>query len=181
MTPAPILSFAVAVIASLTAGAATGEPAPPQVSPLVVVAGPGPKVVASYPADGGSAPAGVIVLKITFDQPMTADAWSYSKAETGAFPPCLAHPRLLNDQRTFSLLCTVSANETYAIAINLAPRFVSADGRSASAYVLKFTTSDVGVRDMHTALIQAGLTDVDDPIMTWRDDGKGVSQSPAHP
>jgi hypothetical protein len=134
-------------------------------------------VVATYPADGAAAPAGVIVLKLTFDQKMTPDAWSYAKAETGEFPECLAHPRLLNDGKTFSLLCRVLPHQDYAIAVNLAPRFANDQGRAASPYVLKFSTGDVSVRDMHTALTQAGLTDADDPIMTWRDEGKGVSET----
>ena len=81
----------------------------------MVVPGPGPHVVASYPAQDASVPAGVLVLKITFDQPMTADAWSYAKADGGDFPSCLGRPRLLNDKKTFSLLCTVAPKGSFAV------------------------------------------------------------------
>ncbi len=178
---APGLGVALAVALAGAAQAAEPPASATTVSPLVIVGGPPPAVVSSYPTNGGSVPGGVLVLKLTFDRTMTADAWAYGKTDAAVFPSCLAHPRLLNDRRTFSLLCTVAPNETYAIAVNLAPRFASADGRLATPYVLKFTTGDVGVRDMHTALVQAGLTDTDDPIMTWQDDGKGVSQPPAPP
>ncbi|HEX7758667.1 MAG TPA: hypothetical protein VF459_04145 [Caulobacteraceae bacterium] len=155
--------------------------APDEVRPLIVPGGPSPRVAASYPADGASAPAGVIVLKITFDQPMTADAWAYGKADAGAFPQCLAHPRLLNDNRSFVLLCTVAPGQAYAIAINSDPRFANTTGRSAKPYVLHFTTTQPETRDMPAALAQAGLTAADEPVMEWNDTGKGVSQTPPPP
>jgi hypothetical protein len=144
---------------------------------VTVAAGPGPKVVASYPAEGASVPGGVLVLKIVFDQAMTPKQWAYGPAEIGAFPNCLAQPRLLADQHTFALLCTVAANADYAISVNPAPTFQSADGVPAKAFVLHFKTGDVGVRQAHAALVQAGLTDDDMPMMSWDDPGKGVSQS----
>ncbi len=154
---------------------------PNEVAPLIVPGGPSPKVAASYPADGASAPAGVIVLKITFDQPMTADAWAYGKADEAAFPLCLAHPRLLNDNRSFALLCTVSAGQAYAISINADPRFANTTGRIAKPYVLHFTATQPETRDMPAALAQAGLTAADEPVMEWNDPGKGVSQTPPPP
>ncbi|MEJ0067319.1 MAG: hypothetical protein WDM85_19525 [Caulobacteraceae bacterium] len=41
----------------------------------------------------------------------------------------------------------------------------------------EFTTNDDITRSLHKALLQAGLDDADDPIMTWRDPGQGVSQT----
>jgi len=158
---------------------AASAQAPKEVEGLVVEAGPGPKVKSTYP--GASVPAGTVILKIVFDQPMTPDAWAYGRSAGADFPDCLADPRLLSDQRTYVLLCTVSANHAYAIAINPAPRFVSAQGRSAQPYVLKFSTNDVVTRGLHDALLQAGLDDTDDPIMTWRDPGQGVSQTEPPP
>lgn len=149
------------------------------VRPVTVAAGPGPRVVASYPAEGASVPGGVLVLKIVFDQAMTPKEWAYGKADTGEFPTCLAQPRLLADQRTFALLCTVTGNADYAISVNPAPTFQSAEGVPAKPFVLRFKTGDVGVREAHTALVQAGLTDDDMPMMSWDDPGKGVSQSDA--
>jgi hypothetical protein len=174
MTAPALFSLALAGLAA--SAAAADKPA--QVDGVVVVAGPGPKVTASFPADGASVAAGGLVLKVVFDQPMAADAWSYGRSAAGAFPACLARPRLLADQRTYVLLCTVAPRRSYAVALNAAPAFASAQGRSAKPFLLRFSTADVGVRNVHDALVQAGLTDADEPIMSWRDDGKGVSRSP---
>ena len=46
---------------------------------------------------------------------------------------------------------------------------------------MHFTTGEVSVRSLHDALVQAELTDADDPIMRWDDSGQGVSQSAAAP
>jgi hypothetical protein len=170
------LPRALAVAAALgLAGVAVAQPT---VSPLTVPGGPAPKVTASYPAQDAAVPDGVLVLKVAFDLPMRPDAWAFAPAEGGAFPACLARPRLLNDARTFVLLCTVEPKKTYAVALNATPRFVSSAGRPAEPWVLKFTTTDVDTRDLPTALQQAGLTDQDDPVMNWRDDGKGVAATP---
>jgi hypothetical protein len=168
------------VIGLVMAAAAAAEPlSPPHpVSELVVDGGPPPKVTASYPAQGAQAPGGVLVIKLVFDRAMAADSWSYSPVEGQAFPSCLAKPRLLGDGRTFALLCTVAADKSYALDINLSPAFASAGGRMARASRLAFTTGGTSVWAMHEALEQAGLTDADEPVMTWRDPGKGVSRSP---
>ena len=183
MTPPLPRALAPAVLCCLLslASAQAQQARPNEVEGLVVPGGPSPTVTATYPANGASAPAGVLVLKITFDQPMTADAWAYGKSDAGAFPSCLAHPRLLNDKHSFALLCTVATGQTYAMSINPAPRFSSDAGRAAKPYVLRFTTVDPETRDMHAALTQAGLTEVDEPVMDWNDQGKGVSQSAAPP
>ena len=65
-------------------------------------------------------PAGVMILKITFTQAMAADAWAYGHSVDGDFPDCLADPRLLGDQRTYVLLCTVAPHRGYAVQINAA-------------------------------------------------------------
>jgi hypothetical protein len=156
--------------------------APPSVastvSEFVVPGGPPPKLVASFPTQGAQVGAGVLVIKLVFDQPMTADGWSYGRSEGGDFPACLQKPRLLADKRTFALLCSVAAHRTYDIAVNAAPAFAAANGRLAQPSRLSFSTSDTQVLDMHQALEQAGLNDADEPIMTWRDPGAGVSRSP---
>jgi hypothetical protein len=170
---------AVAAALSLLAiGAAQAAAPPAAVSEVVVPGGPPPKVVASFPASGAQVGAGVLVIRLVFDQPMSADGWSYGRAEGGEFPSCLARPRLLADKRTFALLCSVAPHKTYAIAINPAPAFAAANGRIARPETLSFSTTDTQVLGLHDALEQAGLTDADEPIMTWKDDGAGVSRSP---
>ncbi len=162
-------------VAAVQAGAASSAP---RVSELVVPGGPPPKVVASFPAEGAVVPGGVLIIKLVFDQPMTADGWSYGHAGGGDFPSCLAQPRLLADRKTFVLLCTVGEGKAYAIAVNAQPAFVGAAGRRATPTVLRFATGQAVVYAMEDALAQAGLTDADEPIMRWHDDGSGVSRSP---
>jgi hypothetical protein len=177
------LILAVAALWPVCASAASGlAPVgpPTQVGGIVVPGGPPPKVAASYPADGTSVPAGTLVLKITFDQPMTPDSWSYSPVLGAGFPNCLERPRLLGDQHTFVLLCAVNAHQDYAIQINVPKDFAAETGRTAKPAVLRFATDDVGPRDIHDALVLAGLTDHDDPVMTWKDPGAGVSRSGPH-
>ena len=166
---------------ALTPAAGPPTPGPPRVSELVVPGGPPPKVAASFPAAGASAPGGVLIIKLVFDQPMTAEGWSYGHAEGGDFPSCLAQPRLLADKRTFVLLCTVGEDKPYAIAVNAQPAFAGANGRHAAPALLRFSTTATVVYDMHDALEQAGLTDADEPIMRWNDDGAGVSRSAPPP
>jgi hypothetical protein len=165
------------MILELMAAAAAASP-PTPVAELRVPGGPPPKVVASFPAQGAETPAGVLVIKLAFDQPMTPDSWSYGTAPTGDLPKCLAKPRLLADKRTFALLCSVAPHKTYAISVNPAPAFAGANGRLAATDTLSFSTTDTQVLALHDALEQAGLTDADDPIMTWKDDGAGISRSP---
>jgi hypothetical protein len=171
---------ALALICALAASAAGAE-ATHEVQGLTVVPGPGPAVKSTYPEAGASVPGGTVVLKLVFDQPMTPDAWAYGRSVDGDTPDCLSKPRLLADQRTFVLLCTVAGNHAYAVDINAAPRFASAAGRSAQPYTLKFSTTNDMTRALHDALSQAGLDDTDDPIMTWGDPGQGVSQTAAPP
>jgi hypothetical protein len=174
---AVLLSLVVFGVATLAA-AAEG---PGEVAPVVIPTGPGPGVRSTYPAAGGTVPAGVLILKIVFDQTMSPGAWSYGRSADGDFPDCLAEARLLNDQRTYVLLCSVQRNRAYAVEINPTPQFANADGRSAKPYVLKFSTTDDITRALHDALVEAGLDDTDEPIMTWRDPGQGVSQSAPPP
>ena len=157
---------------------AAAKPGTP-VSELVIVGGAAPKVSATFPHDKTEVPAGILVVKVVFDQSMTPNAWSFAPLDGSAFPHCLAQPRLLADHRTSVLLCTIAAHQSYAMRVNPTPGFVANGGRLAQPFTLTFTTGDVAVRSLHDALDQAGLKDADEPIMQWNDDGKGVSASPA--
>lgn len=173
--------LAVAATQAGASGPTGAVSSAPRVSELVVPGGPPPKVAASFPAQGAVVPGGVLIIKLVFDQAMTADGWSYGHAEGGDFPACLAQPRLLADRKTFVLLCTVGEAKAYAIAVNAEPAFVGAGGRRATPTVLRFSTSQTIVFAMQDALAQAGLTDADEPIMRWHDDGSGVSRSAPSP
>jgi hypothetical protein len=176
----PLAAVVLISALSLAPPPAGSQPAR-QVEGVVVPGGPPPVVQSTYPTSGGSIPAGAVILKIVFDQPMAPDAWAYGPSAEGDFPRCLANPRLLDDQRTYALLCSLPPNRAFALVINATPKFASAYGRSAKPFTLKFTTSDADTASVHDALLQAGLTDRDAPIMTWRDPGRGVSQSATPP
>jgi hypothetical protein len=164
------------------ASAAMAADAPPTpVSGVVVSGGPQPKIYLSYPAEGSTVPAGVLVLKVIFDQPMRPDAWSYAKTADAAFPDCLGKPRMLADQRTFVLLCTIAAHQTYALQINAGGGFKNADGRSAVEDMLHFTTGDAGVFYLQDALAQAGVASTDAPIMRWPDPDMGKTTLAGQP
>jgi hypothetical protein len=145
---------------------------------VVVLAPRDPKVTATFPADGAKIAAGTVVLKIVFDQPMTPQAWSYGRAAPGAFPDCLARPRLLNDRRTFVLLCSLAVKTAYALEINAAPDFVTTAGRVVKPFVLRFDTTDAITLGLHDALAEAGLSDADDPIMATAGASGDVSAPP---
>jgi hypothetical protein len=83
----------------------------------------------------------------------------------------------LADGRSFVLMCDVAPRKDYAMVINVPPTFTSDKGREARSTLLRFSTGDDGVFNPHDALAQAGLTDADEPIMRWRGNGAGVSQS----
>ena len=167
--------------ASLASGQALAADPPTAVSGIVVGGGPPPKLKSSFPADGSTVPAGVLVLKVVFDQPMTADGWSYQKAADTAFPNCLGRPRMLADRRTFVLLCTIAPNTAYGIQINAGTGFKNVDGRSAVTEMVHFTSGDPGVFYMNDALSQAGLGASDGPIMRWPDPDAGKTTLAGQP
>ncbi|MBV8684416.1 MAG: hypothetical protein JO111_16185 [Caulobacteraceae bacterium] len=173
------LLAAGAALAQSPAPAAPAAPPPGKVvSEVVVPGGPQPKLVASFPAEGATVSAGELALKVTFDQKMTPAKWAFAAVPGGSFPVCLRQPRLLADEKTFVLLCQVKQNTAYAVALGPPPGFEGAAGRDASPIVLKFSTNDQIVDDLHEALDEAGLSNADDPIMTWNDDGKTPPTSP---
>jgi hypothetical protein len=171
---APILA-AVAVLTSAAAAAAPpavapGPPPPPAtVSPLTVFPRTeAPKLVKSYPAAGQAIAPGILVLSMTFDQPMLKSGFDVAAA-AGAEPlPCLKTPRLLDDNRTFVLLCTADPGKTYSLALNAAPQggFQNQSEHRANPATLSFTTTtDLnGPGDIHQAMKASGLRDIDMPI-----------------
>ena len=163
-----------ALIACLWSGAAlAAPPAPPSlppkdVSPVTVFpATAAPKIVKSFPAAGQALSAGVTVLSVTFDQPMLKTGFDLGPAAGGEAPPCLKTPRLLNDNKTFVLLCTTDPHKSYTIAINARPQggFENVAEHRAEPATLAFSTTDGdGPRDIHEAMKVASLTDLDMPI-----------------
>ena len=167
-------SFAAALIAGLAASAAAAAPAPPApttppktVSPLTVVPADAPKLVSSFPAPGQAIAPGVLILKLVFDQKMLSDGFDIQAAPGAAAPDCLKTPRLLNDARTFVLLCTTAPKTRYAFAFNAASAggFRNEGEIRAQPATLAFSTSDAeGPTDLAAAMKLEGLGSGDMPI-----------------
>jgi len=169
----------VAALALLAAGGpAVIPPRPPtEVSALTVYPPTNPpKVVASYPADGAAVAPGVLVIKVTFDQRMQPAGFDIGpgSGEGGAAetPPCLKTPRLLNDGKTFVLLCTLRAGRSYAVTLNgglpsdgANNGFSNIAERRAQPIALSFTTTRADpVRSLDEAMKLEGLTALDIPV-----------------
>jgi hypothetical protein len=126
-----------------------------------------PKVVSSYPAQGQTIGPGVLIVKVAFDQKMNPKAWNYGTAPSAERPECIKTPRLLNDQKTFVLLCRVLSDRTYGLALN-AERvggFANQADNPAEAYSLIFqVVRGEPVTSMARALKAAGLKDDEEPI-----------------
>ncbi|HWU12470.1 MAG TPA: hypothetical protein VN157_00500, partial [Caulobacter sp.] len=151
---------------------ATKPPAetPTPVSPVTVMPPTQrPKVVATWPANGQSVAPGVLVLKVVFDQQMTPRDFDYGLGTGGDKLNCLKTPRLLNDNKTFVLLCTTLPGKTYAVALNpdtLGGRaFTNVAENRAEPGALTFTTeTGEPVTKLRDAIKAAGLGDLDMPV-----------------
>src|SRR3954465_14282793 len=171
----PVLTL-VAVLSSTAAMAAPAPPTDPlkdrpatNVSPLVVIPpnGDPPKVVATWPAAGAAVAGGVMILTVTFDQKMAPDGFNITTPQGADGLQCLKTPRLLNDGKTFALLCTGREKTSYALAFNTAPGagFANVGQQRAAPATLAFTTTDAdGPRSIAEALKAEGLPGLDVPI-----------------
>lgn len=161
---APFLAPALIVL--LAAGAALAQPTP--VSPVTVMPPTQPpKVTSTWPAAGETVAPGILVLKVSFDQKMTSGAWNYAAAPGGELPECVRAPRLLNDGRTFVLLCRTKPGKRYAVTFNAVREggFANEAENPAQAAELAFATSTApSVYMLKAAMKAAGLSDDQAPI-----------------
>jgi hypothetical protein len=164
-----IAAAALLLPAALQAQAARPSAAaqePPAVAGVEVVAPSGaPKVLSTYPAQGAAVPPGSLALTVRFDHRMAPDAWSYGGGD-GA-PACLEKPRLLDDEKTFVLLCTVGFRGSFTVRLNADGKgFHDLAGTMAAPLRLSFTTTG-GDPTLTTAdaIKAAGLKDTDSPIL----------------
>ena len=176
---APLLSLILCLAAgpalAQVARNASGKPACEAsnlVSPVTIMPPtPKPKVVATWPAADQAVAPGVLVLKVAFDQPMTPRDFAY-RLDAGAQPlDCLKTPRLLNDAKTFVLLCTTLPGKTYTVGLNNAPasaapgRFSNLSENPAEPSQLTFTTqTGEPVTKLRDAIKAAGLGGLDMPV-----------------
>ncbi len=179
-----VASLVLALAAPASAAPAPGgvKDEPPPIPQDVTVVAPKPvKVTGTYPADGASVPGGTVIIRISFDQNMSADSWSYTRSDKGKFPNCLTKPRLLPDRRSFVLLCSLDLNTAYAFDVNASPTFETVGGRKAPAVPVSFRTSgDINI-GLHQALDSAGLQDADDPIMNEVSTPGAIRSPPPEP
>jgi len=172
----------LALTACLLAGPAFAAPPPAPVTPSPNIVAPvtvypkteAPKIVKSYPAAGQAMSAGVLVMSVTFDQPMLQTGFDVSAANGGEAPPCLKTPRLLDDKKTFVLLCTTAPHKSYALGFNAHPQggFENVAEHRAEPATLAFSTTDGnGPNTVREAMKAASLRDIDLP----------VQDSPEHP
>jgi hypothetical protein len=172
----------LALILGLAAAPALGQTskppadAPNAVAPVTIMPPTQkPKVAATWPAAGATVAPGVLVLKITFDQQMTPRDFDYGLGAGADALSCLKTPRLLNDNKTFVLLCTTLPGKTYAIALNQDPARKDPTGRAiafsnlaenrAEPSALTFTTGTGDpVTKLSEAVKAAGLGGLDIPI-----------------
>ena len=107
------------------------------------------------------------LLAVTFDQPMVRTGFDVGSAPGAPPLACLKTPRLLDDAKTFVLLCTSEPHKTYNLTFNAKPQggFESAAEQRADPATLSFKTTDGdGAEDIHTAMKNASLRPIDVPI-----------------
>ena len=147
------------------------------VSPVTVFpATEAPKIAKSYPAAGQALSAGVLVMTVTFDQPMLATGFDFGPASGGEPPNCLKTPRLLDDKKTFALLCTTDPGKTYALTFNARPQggFQNTAEHRADPATLSFRTTDGdGPNTVKAAMKAAGLREAIDMPIEDSPDRKG--------
>ena len=165
----PVLIATLWGAAALAAPPATAPSAPvKEVSPVTVFpATAAPKIVKSFPAAGQALSAGVTVMSVTFDQPMLKTGFDFGPAPGGETPHCLKTPRLLDDNKTFVLLCTTEPHKAYKLSFNDKPEggFENVSEHRAEPSTLAFTTTDGnGPNTLRDAMKAAGLRPIDLPI-----------------
>lgn len=149
----------------------------------VTVAAPAPslpKVVATYPADGKSVAPGALILKITFDQRMNPEGWDYGKG-ADAYPQCLARPRLLQDEKTFVLLCTATPRSHFSLALNGTGSggFENLAGQRATPAAVNFVTDDSrAMATISDAMTAAGLKPDEGPVMDIKPSALAAASTP---
>ena len=174
---APVLALMLClaagpVLAQSVQGKAAKPPgdAPNAVSPVTIMPPTQkPKVVATWPAAGEAVAPGVLVLKVVFDQEMTPRDFAYAPAVGGDALECLKTPRLLNDAKTFVLLCRTLPGKTYAVSLNKDPASPAAfanlaENRAVESELSFSTLTGEPVTKLRDAIKAAGLGDIDMPV-----------------
>jgi hypothetical protein len=111
-----------------------------------------PKVVATFPADGAVVRPGLLVVRVTFDQPMACDA-SFDGASN--LPnPCPGRWRevtMSQDRRSFRTVCEVKADMRYRLTLR---SFRNSHGLTIPAEVTFSTSGAAPVATILQALAE---------------------------
>lgn len=126
---------------------ALDQAAPTTVSGVTVtatVSKTAPVVASTFPANGAIVAPGVLVLRVTYDQRMLDGGWSYVLSAAGDYPECDKTARLLDDHKSFALICRTAPDKAYAVWFNHGPyqNFVNPGRKPGAPYHLRFKTSD---------------------------------------
>lgn len=108
-----------------------------------------PRIVGTFPANGAVVRPGVLVLRVTFDQPMSCKGFFAAAAQ--ARSPCpldTQHWVLSFDRRTIRTVCHTDLDSHYGLRLSdrsldgtSRMTFVSLSGKRLAPYVLSFDTS----------------------------------------
>jgi len=66
-----------------------------------------PKLLSSYPPEGSTVRGGVVILRLTFDRPMTCKGLLDNADYPNPCPAPLTDPLFSRDRRTFLTICTI--------------------------------------------------------------------------
>jgi hypothetical protein len=111
-----------------------------------------PKVVATFPASGSVVRPGVVVVRVTFDQPMACDA-SFA-GESDLPNPCGSRWRevtISEDRRSFRAVCEVKANTRYRLTLH---NFRNSHGLAIPAEVTFATSGSAPIANIQQALAE---------------------------
>lgn len=113
-------------------------------APKPVSAAQRPKVVSTFPANGAMVRPGVLVMRITFDQPMSCKGF-FTGIPKLRNPCPLGHQQwvLSFDRKTIRIICRAEPTAAYGVGVSDNPdaTFLSLDGRALEPYEFRFTTS----------------------------------------
>ena len=143
---------------------------------------PAPKIVRIFPGEGQVVRPGLLVIRITFDRPMTCGGFLAALADVAS--PCPS--RVQNfiqtfDHRTVRTLCLTRPGQAYGVLVggDCDHPFVSLDNQQAQPLAVRFSTSDgPAVASVAEALAEANapspvIPSPESPVIhaldgTWR-------------
>lgn len=104
---------------------------------------PHPKVVSSFPASGDVVQPGVVMIRVTFDLPMSCNGMF--QAVAGLSDPCPGRTQTLfmsADRRTIATECRAEPGVQYGVSVNgtLEHAFTGLSGWTSASYELHFRT-----------------------------------------